>query len=140
MAPFVHVQEAAVVEGTLVVTTTVVKPEGELTEGPTLAGEAVATVNLPGIELEEEAAEVELAEGEVVPSLLRYDGGGIADDGLLSAPVPQAMCSPAPSWVVLGAAVVWPELVAMVNRPVHYLSGALGEVDRAGGPCDSFKK
>ena len=47
-----------------------------------------------------EPAEVELAEGEVVPPLLRYDGGGIADDGLLSAPIPQAMSSPVPGCIV----------------------------------------
>jgi len=129
VAPLVDVLAGAVVVGMLVVTTTVVKPEGELTGGPTLVGGAVASVELLGIEPEEEAAEVELAEGEVVLPLLRYDGGAIADDGLLSAPVPQAICSPVSGCVALGAAAVWPELVAMVNRPVHCLSGALGEVN-----------
>ena len=90
----VDVLETAVVEGTLVVTTTVVKPEGELTEGPTLVGGAVATVDVPGIATEEEDAEAELVEGEVVLPLLRYAGGGIADDGLLSAPVPHTFCLP----------------------------------------------
>ena len=129
MAPLVDVLEAAVVEGTLVVTTTVVKPEGELTEGPTLVGGAVAIVDVPGIATEEEDAEVELVEGEVVLPLLRYAGGGIADDGLLSTPAPHAICSPVSGCVALGAVAVWPELVAMVNRPVHCLSGALGEVN-----------
>ena len=129
MAPLVDVLAGAVVVGTLVVTTTVVKPEGELAEGPGPA--LVAIVGVPGKELEEEAAEVELAESElaedeVVLPLLRYDGGGMAADGLLSAPVPQGICSPVPGCVRLGAADVWPELVAMVNRPVHCLLAALG--------------
>jgi hypothetical protein len=129
VAPLVDVLAGAVVVGTLVVTTTVVKPEGELTEGPTLVGGAVATVEVPGIKLEEEAAEVELVEGEVVLPLLRYAGGGTAPDGLLSEPVPQAICSSVPGCIALSAAAVWPELVAMVNRPVHCLSGALGEAN-----------
>jgi hypothetical protein len=124
----VDVLVSAVLVGTLLVTTTVMKPEGELTEGPTLVGGAVATVDEPGNELEE-AAEVELAEGEVVPPLLRYDGGGIADDGLLSEPVTPGNLLAVPGCVALGATVVWPELVAMVNRPVHCLSGTLGQVN-----------
>lgn len=129
MAPLADVLAGAVVVGTLVVTTTVVKPDGELAEGPTLVGGAVAIVDVPGNALEETTV-VELAEGEeVVPPLIRYDGGGTADDGLVSTPAPQGMCSPVSGCVRMGAAVVWPELVAMKNRPVHCLSGALGEVN-----------
>lgn len=127
----------AVGECALVVTTTVVKPEAELTGGPTF----VATGLVPGSELERtvgvelelelpelEVLEDEVLEDEVVP-LPRYAGGGTADDGLLSPPAPQGICSPEPGCVASGAGTVWPELVAMVNRAVHCLSAVLGAVN-----------
>jgi len=72
--------------------------------------------------------EVELEGGEAVPPLLRYTGGGTAVDGSLRLPAPQGIASPVPGCVALGGGVVCPVLEAIVNRAVHCLLTASGEV------------
>ena len=73
--------------------------------------------------------EIELEGGEAVPPLLRYAGGGTAVDGSLRLPTTQGIASPVPGCVALGGGVVCPELEAIVNRAVHCLLTARGEVN-----------
>jgi len=102
----------------LVVVSVVVEVVGLAETG--LVGTELVEVGLP---------EVELEGGEVVPPLLRYAGGGTTVDGSLRLPIPQGIASPVPGCVGLGGGVVWPELEAIANRPVHCLLTALGEVN-----------
>jgi len=54
----------------------------------------------------------------------RYDGGGAALEGSVSAPLPQGIPWPS-GWVRFGAATVVPVLSAMAKRPVQRRSVAL---------------
>lgn len=104
-------------------TTEVTIPLGEEEGGTATMGEAVAEDEASGPPLEVDAMRTPELDGVLLTAPAALDpGGGTACEGFARAPTPQGIASPVPGCVALGAGVVAPDAVEMVNRVVHCLS------------------